>query len=430
MRKAHIISIGNELLIGDTVNTNASYIGRSLTETGFFVEQVFVLPDEYSLIKNRIADSLSIADITIITGGLGPTHDDITKKCVVDLFDTVLVEDEKVLNHIKKIFNKRGFTFSPSNAEQALVPENCSVLFNEQGTAPGLWFERNGRILVLLPGVPYEMKWLMENKVLPKVAGYFPDQEVWMTRYYNTAGVPESTLSDDYIGNLERYTNNGVQVAYLPRPGGVTIRISTGGDNEVEANEKLAELDNAIQKDAGDVIYGEGRNCDLAAVVGEILADQNKTIAVAESCTGGFLANTITNVAGCSRYMLGGMITYSNEMKINDLNVSAEKLNEHGAVSKCVALQMAKNIAEKTGASIGVSTTGIAGPGGGTKEKPVGTVWMGFWIDGNHFALKALFTNNRLINKERTVMVVLETVRRQLLGIDSFPYNLKPESGS
>lgn len=428
MRKAHIISIGNELLIGDTVNTNTSYIGRTLTETGFFVEQTFVLPDEYTLIKKRISGCLESADITVITGGLGPTHDDITKKCVVDLFDSVLVEDEKVLNHIKKIFKKRDFKFSPSNAEQALVPENCTVLFNLQGTAPGLWFEKNGRVLVLLPGVPFEMKWLMENEVVPKITGYFTNQEVRMTRYYNTAGVPESTISDDYIGSLESYTDNGVKVAYLPHSGGVTIRISTNGNTQIEANKKLAELDNVIQNNAGDIIYGEGRNCDLAAVVGEILAEQSKTIAVAESCTGGFLSNAITNVAGCSRYMLGGVISYSNEMKIKELNVSSETLNEHGAVSKSVALQMAKNIAEKTGASIGVSTTGIAGPDGGTKKKSVGTVWMGFWIDGNHFALKALFTNDRLINKERTVMVVLETVRRQLLGIDSYPYNLKPQS--
>ncbi|MEX0660876.1 MAG: competence/damage-inducible protein A [Balneolaceae bacterium] len=427
MRKAHIISIGNELLIGDTINTNASWIGRFLTEKGFFVEQVITLPDDYILISECVEQSFMSSDFTVVTGGLGPTHDDITKKVITDFFDDELVENEAVLNHIKEIFRKRDFEFSRSNADQALVPKSCTVLFNNQGTAPGMWFEKENRALAVLPGVPYEMQFLMNNGVSDKLNDFFPGQDVWATRYYKTAGVPESTLSDGVVGDLSSYLNNGVQVAYLPNPGGVTIRISAEGNDKSAANNKLEKLQELLYKKAGEFIYGEGRDCQLAAVVGDLLKQNNKTIAVAESCTGGMLSNDITDVAGSSSYMLGGVIAYANDVKINHLGVNENDLKKYGAVSKQVALQMAKGVAESMGSSIGVSTTGIAGPGGGSVEKPVGTVWMGFWMDGKSFALKAQFTNDRLINKQRTVMVVLETIRREILGLGSYPYNLKPQ---
>lgn len=427
MRKTHIISIGNELLIGDTINTNASWIGRFLTEKGFFVEQVITLPDDYTLIKKSIAQSLEESDFTVVTGGLGPTHDDITKKVITDLFDDELVENESVLNHIKDIFRKRDFDFSRSNAEQALVPKSCTVLFNNQGTAPGMWFEKENHALAVLPGVPYEMRFLMNNRVSDKLDSFFPEQDVWATRYFKTAGVPESTLSDGVVGDLSSFLNNGVQVAYLPNPGGVTIRISAEGNSKSAANKKLESLQERLYKNAGEFIFGEGRDCELAAVVGDLLKQNNRTIAVAESCTGGLLSNDITDVPGSSSYMQGGVIAYANDVKIDHLGVNEDDLNKDGAVSKNVALQMAKGVAKKMQSTIGVSTTGIAGPGGGSVEKPVGTVWMGFWIDGKSFALKAQFTNDRLINKQRTVMVVLETIRRELLGLGSYPYNLKTQ---
>lgn len=426
MKKAHIISIGNELLIGDTVNTNASWLGRSLSGLGFFVEQVYTIPDDYTLVKSRIAESLEQCSLTVVTGGLGPTHDDITKKAVADLFGAKMIRNEAVLGHVKSIFARRKYVFSAANAEQAMVPENCEVLFNDLGTAPGMWFEKEEHYLVVLPGVPYEMQHLMNEKVRPKVLGLFPDQEVWVTEYFKTAGIPESMLSDE-LGNLEEFVNNGIGVAFLPNPGGVTLRISTSGSNNGEANERLKRVRERVQAKAGDFIFTKGRDTTLAEVVGEILAQKGRTLAVAESCTGGLLSNSITDIAGSSRYMAGGVIAYSNAVKISHLGVSGHSLETEGAVSKIVALQMAKGVAEKMGADIGLSTTGIAGPGGGTGQKPVGTVWMGFWISGNHFALHSVFTGNRLVNKERTVMVVLETLRRYLLGIPGFPYNLKPE---
>lgn len=426
MKKAHIISIGNELLIGDTVNTNASWIGRYLSAEGFDVEQVITLPDHYDILSQRIAESYERADFTIVTGGLGPTHDDITKKVVTDLFNSKLVEDPNVLKHIKKIFRKRDFTFSKSNADQALVPEISSVLFNKKGTAPGLWIDRDDHVLAVLPGVPHEMQYLVENEITPRLESAFPGRPERMIQYFHTAGVPESTLSDEVIGDLTDYLKNGIEVAYLPGAGGVKIRISTSGDDPGAAREKMMELRTTILHRAGDVIFAEGKDGRLAETVGQLLVDKNETIAVAESCTGGRLSNAITDIPGCSRYMLGGVIAYDNAVKVQQLDVAEDDLKKHGAVSKQVALQMAKGVAELTGSTIGVSTTGVAGPGGGTKEKPVGTVWMGFWINGEHFALRAAFSDDREINKERSVMVVLETVRRKLSGFETYPYNLNP----
>lgn len=427
MKNAHIISIGNELLVGDTVNTNASWIGNSLTEQGFLVEQVITIPDEYRLIRQKIEHSMGETDLTIVTGGLGPTHDDITKKVIADLYNSKLIENKEVLDHIKSIFNRRGFRLNDSSAEQALVPENCTVLFNNSGTTPGLWLEEEECVLVVLPGVPLEMRYLMEKRVLPKIDKHFPGREVWASQYFKTAGIPESTLSDR-VGNLDEFVNNGVGVSYLPEVSGVTIRISAKGLDKDQADDKLKKLRKLLLDKAGEVIYGEGKNLTLEEAVGRILTEKGLTIATAESCTGGLLASNITDIPGSSGYMKGGVVVYANEMKQKLLDVSADDLQVHGAVSRRVALQMAKGVADRFDADIGVSTTGVAGPGGGTPEKPVGTVWTGFWLNGKHFALKATLTNDRYLNKQRSVMIILETVRRQLLNVHEFPYHLKPHS--
>lgn len=425
MKQAHIISIGNELLIGDTVNTNASTIGTFLTGCGFDVNRVVTLPDIYDPLRREISESLKTADLTIITGGLGPTHDDITKKVVFELFGGEMVTDNQVLSHIKNIFEKRGFVLSPANREQAMVPDSCEVLFNKKGTAPGMWFNRGGHCLTALPGVPYEMEHLLQNGVKEQIQKAFSGLDFWVTEYFKTAGIPESTLSEQ-IGNLDKFINNGVGVAYLPGPGGVTVRISASDKDETRAEEKLRDLKKLVNERAGEFIYGKGKKTRLEKVIGKLLTDQQKSIATAESCTGGLLANRITNIPGCSQYMKGGAVTYSNESKIKVLDIFAEDIKQFGAVSSQVALQMAKNVAELYDSDIGVATTGIAGPGGGTDVKPIGLVYMGFWLNGDHFALKSVFTEDRLINKKRTVAVVLETIRRKLLGVNGIPYNLKP----
>lgn len=424
--KAEIISIGNELLIGDTVNTNASWIGQVLTEEGLDVIGIHTIGDELEIVRQTLKRSMEQCDLVISTGGLGPTHDDVTKKALQQLFEVETVIDESVLDFVKKMFKKRNIPFTKSNYHQAEMPANAEVLFNTQGTAPGLWFEEYGCYLAVLPGVPFEMKHLMREKVVPKLREQLQEQEYRRSRYLVTAGIGESTLSDKIIGDLGTFLQNGTTVAYLPSPYGVRIRITSAGHSVEEIEQKIKPVADHIYQKAGSLVIGEGKELGLSEVLGEQLREKQLTIATAESCTGGLLASTLTDVPGSSDYMIGGMIAYANKVKERELNVSKSILAEHGAVSKPVALQMAKHIAGKYGTDIGVSTTGIAGPGGGTDEKPVGTVWIGFWSADKHFALQTLFTNNRLINKERSVAVAMEMVRRVLLDIRTMPYGLEP----
>lgn len=425
--KAQIISIGNELLIGDTVNTNASWLGEFLTGLGFEVTQVLTISDDLDLIKKSIKMSMQEAEVVICTGGLGPTHDDMTKKAVAELFEVGYKLDQKTLDYIKSIFKKRNIPFSKSNYSQAEVPENAEVLFNRAGTAPGMWFEA-GSYLAVLPGVPYEMKHLMKKFVAPKLREVFGNIGYLYSHYIKTAGVGESTLSDQILGDLSGYFENGISLAFLPSPGGVTLRLNGKGATKEEAKANLKKLTDVIYEKAGKFIYGEGKDFSISEAVGKLLKEKGLKIAAAESCTGGLIANTFTDVAGSSDYFDGGIVSYANHVKVNQLGVSQQSLDSVGAVSKEVALQMAKGVAEKLNTEIGISTTGIAGPGGGTKEKPVGTVWMGFYQrEGEHFAIKAMFTKDRLINKERTKMVLLEITRRVLKGIETMPYDLKKE---
>ena len=423
--QCRILSIGNELLIGDTVNTNASWLGDVLTEAGIDVTHIYTIGDDLDTMKGILSEALSSTDLIITTGGLGPTHDDITKRAVTELFDCELVLQDSVLEFIKKVFKKRNIPFSQSNYHQAEVPDCCEVLFNTQGTAPGMWFDRGSVKLAVLPGVPYEMKHLMNEKVIPKIRAINGDTEFRRSHYITTAGIGESTLSDKVVGPLGDVLPNHVSVAYLPSPQGTRIRISAYGSSDEEIDERIKPVRNHIKKKADKYIIGEGKDLNLPRVVGELLAEKDQSLSVAESCTGGYLANAITDVPGSSRYMMGGIIAYANRVKVDQLGVSLDDLNACGAVSKAVALQMAKGVAERLGSNFGISTTGIAGPGGGTEEKPVGTVWIGFWSDDEHFAVKTRFTNDRLINKERSTAVALEIVRRSIMGIEEMPYGLK-----
>ncbi|MDZ7660104.1 competence/damage-inducible protein A [Fodinibius sp.] len=423
--QCRIISIGNELLIGDTVNTNASWLGDVLTEAGVDVTHIYTIGDDLDTMKDILSEALSSTDLIITTGGLGPTHDDITKRAVTELFDCELVLEDSVLEFIKKVFKKRNIPFSKSNYHQAEVPDCCEVLFNTQGTAPGMWFDRDSVNLAVLPGVPHEMKHLMNEKVIPKVRSINGDTEFRRSHYITTAGIGESTLSDKVVGPLGDVLPDHVSVAYLPSTQGTKIRISAYGNSDREIDERIDPVRNHIMQKAGKYIIGEGKDLNLAKAVGKLLASKGISLSVAESCTGGYLGNAITDVPGSSRYMMGGVIAYANEVKVDHLGVSADDLNRQGAVSRPVALQMAKGVAERLGADIGISTTGIAGPGGGTEEKPVGTVWIGYWSRDEHFAVKARFTNDRLINKERSAAVALEIVRRSIMGIEGMPYGLK-----
>ena len=426
--KAQLISIGNELLIGDTINTNAAWMGQFLNDFGIEVTRVHTISDEHDLIKSTVQKSMAESDLVITTGGLGPTHDDITKTTIAEMFNAKLIQNIEVLNYVKELFKSRNIPFSESNSWQSMVPENCEVLFNKAGTAPGMWFHENDCFLAVLPGVPYEMKYLMTRRVSSKLREQSNGIGYIHTEYLKTAGIGESTLSDYVLGDLSGYLNKHVTLAFLPSFGQVTLRITGKGSTKDEAVNNSKELVELIREKAGMYIYGDHKDHTLSDRVGKILIDQNKTIATAESCTGGLIANTLTDIPGSSEYVLGGIVSYSNAMKKSQLGVLESDLSEFGAVSKQVALQMAKGIANATGSDIGISTTGVAGPGGGSKEKPVGTVWIGFYSKEQHFAVKALFTKDRLVNKQRTTIVALEIVRRILSEITELPYSLTKET--
>ncbi len=415
------------MLIGDTVNTNASWLGQYLTDHGLEVTRIHTVGDDLDHMISTLSSSLERARLVITTGGLGPTHDDITKKAILELFEVDTVIHEPTLDFIRQVFEKRNIPFSKSNHQQAEVPANAEVLFNRQGTAPGLWIEEKECRLAVLPGVPYEMKKLMEEKVLPRINALGDGKEHRYSRYIVTAGVGESTLSDEVIGTLDRFRGDDITVAYLPSPQGARIRISGYGKSREEAADKIKPVADYIHEKAGDLIIGEGKDLTISEALGKLLRQRGITISVAESCTGGLVANTLTDIPGSSDYMMGGVVAYSNEAKVKLLNVDGEVLRNSGAVSKPVALQMARNAARLFETDIGISTTGIAGPGGGTDEKAVGLVWIGCWTAERHFALKALFTDDRQINKERSTAVALETVRRCILGIPAMPYDLKPD---
>lgn len=425
--KAQLISIGNELLIGDTINTNAAWMGQFLNDFGIEVIRVHTISDDHDLIKSTVLKSMEESDLVITTGGLGPTHDDITKTTIAELFEVDLIQNDEVLKYVKELFKSRNIPFSESNTWQAMVPENCEVLFNKAGTAPGMWFHENDCYLAVLPGVPYEMKYLMTRRVSSKLREQSNGIVYIHAEYLKTAGIGESTLSDYVLGDLSSYLNDHVSLAFLPSFGQVTLRITGKGATKEEAVKHSNKLIKFIREKAGTYIYGDQKDHTLSDRVGQLLVDQNKSIATAESCTGGLIANTLTDIPGSSAYVLGGIVSYANSVKQEQLGVLENDLIQFGAVSKSVALQMAKGVAKATGADIGISTTGVAGPGGGTDEKPVGTVWIGFYSKEQHFAVKALFTKDRLVNKQRTTIVALEITRRILSDIEELPYSLTKE---
>ncbi|MFU8858869.1 MAG: CinA family nicotinamide mononucleotide deamidase-related protein [Cyclonatronaceae bacterium] len=425
--QVHIITIGKELLIGDVVNTNASWIGQFFTEQGLECTRSVTVDDDMESILREMDYSLKNAGITIMTGGLGPTHDDVTRNALCRYFEVGLTDHEPSRAHIRNMFEKRGIPLSASNLEQSKVPSNCEVLFNKKGTAPGMYFKMNDHVLAALPGVPLEMKHLIREELMPKLTDEFGLQPCYYWRYLQVAGIGESTLSDLNIGNINRYLNGRVSLAFLPGVQGITLRLSSYADTPEKAQQAARPLEEHIRNTAGDFIFSDQPGDTIQAATGRLLAAGNHSLALAESCSGGLISSKVTDISGSSAYYHGGVCAYSNQAKMDLLGVHADVLNQHGAVSKPVALQMALGAAQMFNADIGLSTTGIAGPGGGTPEKPVGTVWIGYWSADTHFAVKAMLFRDRMINKERTAIIALDIIRRQLSGIETFPYDLKPE---
>jgi nicotinamide-nucleotide amidase len=413
--KAYIITIGDEILLGNTLNTNAAYIGAQLFDISIPVIKTSVVGDDNSIILNELKYASEVVNLIVLTGGLGPTHDDVTRKSIVDFFKTELIENSEVLEDIKTLFEKRKRKVTNVNIDQAKVPKIAEVIRNQLGTAPGLWIEKDDKIYVVMPGVPYEMEAMMVSTVIPKLKEINgPGQKILKKKMLQTTGIPESTLYER-LGNLDELLQ-GVKLAFLPNQFGVKLRLSFEGEDEKDLNNKLMEVEQRIRSKAGRFIFGIGDE-QLEAVVGRLLLERELKIATAESCTGGLVGNMLTNVSGSSRYFERGVICYSNAAKVEILKVDEDTLAEHGAVSMEVAMQMAEGVKSTSGADIGLATTGIMGPTGATADKPIGLVYIGYCDDKVCTARKFNFGDDRMLNKQRTAQAALDFLRRQLLGI-------------
>lgn len=401
MYKVSIISIGDELCIGQTVNTNAAWMSQQIIQTGAFVLTHSVIRDIKTMIIAEIDRLRKESDLILITGGLGPTHDDITKKVICEYFNDELVLNQAVLEKLKAWFAERGRDFHKRHELQAMLPSKAELLANDVGSAQGMLFESSDVAVISMPGVPREMKFIMLNSVIDYIKSEIKalGSPVQIYRTIRTVGIPESDLAE-LIGELEFLGD--VSLAFLPSYKGVRLRIGLNGASESDVNLTLDKVEREIEVRIGKFIGAKGEE-DLAETIGKMLLEKNLTISVAESCTGGLLGANITEIPGSSKYFLGGVISYSNQAKIKELGIPEEVLNSFGAVSEETAIRMAKSVREKFNSNFGISITGIAGPGGATKTKPVGTVWIGLSDEQDSFAKKYVFSKDRQINRELSI---------------------------
>lgn len=371
--KVSIINIGDELLIGQVVNTNASTMSQMLIAVGIDVNEVVTIGDDGDAIRESLTRCLKLSDAVLITGGLGPTKDDITKTILCNFFNSHLVENAVALENVRRLFAIRGFELTPVNRAQALVPECCQVLNNDLGTAPCMWFEQDGKVVVSMPGVPFEMEWLMENRVVPKLQETFKTGAI-VNKNILVQGIGESFLSD-LIEPWELALPKCIRLAYLPQAGMLKLRLTARGNNRKELQNAIDEAVKTLYPIAGQYIVGE--DCEtLPELAHKLLTAKGKTLATAESCTGGAIASQLTAQAGASKYFRGGVVAYSNEVKECVLGVQHSTLEQYGAVSEQTAREMAEGVRERFDSDYAIATTGIAGPDGGTPTKPVGTVWI------------------------------------------------------
>lgn len=374
MIKATIITIGDEILIGQIVDTNSVSIAKRLNAAGITVEEKLSIGDDAEQIATTLKRAHTQSQIVIITGGLGPTKDDITKHTLAHIFSSQLIENKAVAEHVEKMLAVRGIAFNALNRSQAMVPECCTVLFNHHGTAPGMWFEEGDHVTISLPGVPFEMEHLMEDEVMPLLKAHY-SLHANIHRTMITSGIAESILAER-IAEWEDALPKGVKLAYLPSPNIVRLRLSTyDSEDGVAARKRIDELFNQLYKIIPDNIVGY-EDASVQQLVHQLLTERGKTLAVAESCTGGTIASRFTAMAGSSAYFLAGVVAYANEAKRDILGVNYDDIMRYGAVSEQVARQMAEGARRITGADYAIATTGIAGPTGGTTQKPVGTVWI------------------------------------------------------
>jgi nicotinamide-nucleotide amidase len=419
--KAVIISIGDEVLIGQVTNTNAAYLGKELFSLGIPAARTVTIADNERDILKEFRNAYSDFDVILVTGGLGPTHDDITKKCVVKFFKAGYRLDEKVLRHVKSIFTRRKISMPVINISQALVPDNSIVLENKAGTAPGILIDKGGKVFCAMPGVPGEMKYISKTALFPYLKKKYSGKlkSVIRQKTLHTIGIGESVLSAR-IGDIDKIVRKGrdyeLKLAFLPSNYEVRLRITAMAKSPAKAAVLIKDAEKIIRKGAGKYIYGDDER-PIEAALGTLLRKKKLTISAAESCTGGLIVSKLTDIAGSSDYVMDGIVSYADSAKVRLLGVNPRDIKKYGAVSKAVAMQMAEGIRKRSKTDIGISVTGIAGPGGARKNKPVGLVWIGYSDKKITFAKDFIFTKDRLRNKDAMAKMALEVVRRQLLQL-------------
>lgn len=410
--KAEIITIGDELLIGQTIDTNSAWIGAELSLLGFDVQRKVSIHDRKEDILQALTDTQGKSDVVIITGGLGPTSDDITKTTLCEYFNTRLIPDAMVLSMVEQMMSRRGIHMNENNRRQADVPESCRILSNAAGTAPGMWFEKDGTNFISMPGVPSEMKYIMNQHVIPELKIRYSSQVI-IHRNIMTYGAPEAVLAG-LLEGFESSLPGPVRLAYLPSLGIIKLRLTGTGSNRDEVVNAIEEQVKNLYKTIPELIYGENEET-MEMAVGRILRQKKLTLCTAESCTGGNIARMITSVPGSSDYYKGSVVAYDNRVKTTLLGVGSHIIEEEGAVSGPVVRAMAEGARKLLNTDYAVAISGIAGPAGGTTEKPVGTVWIAVSSSLATVAEKFVYGTDRNINIMRFSVAALNMLRQQII---------------
>ncbi len=412
--KANLISIGDEVLLGDTIDTNAAWIARSLADSSITVQKQTTIGDNEKQILQEVEEALNEADLVILTGGLGPTNDDKTKEVLAHYFQTPLVVNPQLEEKVRHYYTSRGRSASEVTKKMILMPQDAHMIPNDFGVAPAMWFERENKILIALPGVPFEMKGIMTNEILPKLAtlqnGHF-----LVYRYFITAGLGETVLAHR-LEQIENSLPDNFTLSYLPSFYSVKIRLSGHGSNKAQLNEQADHLANAIRPHLEDVLFSEEVNGNLVDSVAALMNLNQWTLSTAESCTGGNIAHQITLKSGSSSYFIGGVVAYSNQVKMDVLAVKEEILDTFGAVSEQTVVEMVKGSLKQFGTDYAIAVSGIAGPTGGSPEKPVGTVCIAVGNSDKIEAKTFKFAKQREKNIDLSTMVALNMLYRQLIN--------------
>lgn len=412
--KAKIITIGDEILIGQITDTNSAWMAEEITSMGFQVAEMVTVSDEAAHITQAVHEALATCDLVLITGGLGPTKDDLTKDVLASYFDSEMVFNQEVFEDIERLFRSKGRTLSDLNRSQAEVPAACEAVRNSRGTAPGMWFDRNGKVLVSMPGVPYEMKGMMEDVVMPKLRNRFQLPHIYH-RTILTQGIPESLLAHK-LTEWEDALPESIKLAYLPSAGLVRLRLSATGSNLSELEKRIDDRVQTLRVILGDAIFGEDKTT-LEETVGELLKQRGETVFTAESCTGGNIAQLFTSHAGSSAFFIGGIVAYSNAQKELFLKVDPQIIQLHGAVSIPTVEAMVLGAKQQSGSHWAIATSGIAGPDGGTPDKPVGTVCIAIAGPDGITSEQFLFGALRSYNIRISSLTALQMLRKRILNI-------------